>query len=81
MLQYLKICLKSRAAAIVSHLGTNAKNYQAVYYSVMRRYDSKRKIIGELYDKLIDLPIQTAEAGANFRNMHDTTENWVTYEN
>jgi hypothetical protein len=70
--QYLKMSLKGEAAAIVNHLGPHEENYETVYELLKRRYDNKRKMVGDLIDKMLNLPKQNYESGEALRKLHDT---------
>ena len=76
--QYLKTVLKGEAATVISRLGANEENYNAIYEALVKRYHNKRKLVNELIEKFMSIPKQTTESSAALRNLHDVAGECIT---
>lgn len=71
-IEYLKTCVKGRAAQIINHIDPNPDNYLTCYDLLRKRFDNKREMLGSLIDNILKLPKLESENAELLKIMHDT---------
>lgn len=80
-MQYLKSSLKGQAAGLVAHLST-ADQYESCLEILYKRYDNKRRLLGDHLDNILNLPRHVHESSSELRKLLDVaTESMLAIKN
>lgn len=71
--QYLKSCLKGKAASWVEYLPPTEESYIKCYEVLCDRYENKREIVCDLIDQILDIEVQKSESSNDLKMIHDKT--------
>lgn len=70
-MHHLKTLVKGEAARIINHISPTAENYTTCYDLLQKRFENKRVLVGQILDKILELPAMEFEDSQELKNMHD----------
>ena len=76
-LQYLKMKLKSDAAALLRHIKITEANFDAAWKALTDEYENTRLIINSHLQAIIDIPAMKYETASSLRSLRDITNSSV----
>lgn len=70
---FLKLKLVGKASSLVSFMNTDSSNYEEVWERILQKYDNKKLLIFDAYDRLFNQRPIREESASSIRELHDSS--------